>query len=451
MPRPPPVSLRVFTNGLRMAIERGRGRAAVPVRSAFVGAILGIFGVTAVLVFASSLNHVVESPRRFGWPADFSAPENTTVSANSCIRNDYGLLEEPGVGAVASVCEQSDNIALNGHQTSGWSLTSLRGAIEPTVVAGRPPDGPEDVALGATTLQTLGKHIGDSIEGTGPHGKRQYRIVGEVLFPSLGQIQPLADGALFTGPGFAPLFDANNYSRYLIGRFTPHADREAVQHWIATNPNLSPTTVPSVPVEIERIHQVDWLPTTLAILFAVLASIAVGYALVTSVHRRRRELAVFKTLGFKRRQVRATISWQAMVVAIVGLLVGLPAGLITGRVIWRRIADNLGIANAATIPTLAIAARDPGRDRDREPDRVRAGARRRSDTTGCDLSLGVSAFGSRPAAEDARGSGPCRERGLIDHGLQVGSCRDSRLRRRPGQRLLQDARLAPRRRRRRRQ
>jgi hypothetical protein len=344
-----------FTNGLRMAIERGRGRSAVPVRSAFVGAVLGVFGVTAVLVFASSLNHVVESPRRFGWPADFSAPENTSVSANTCIRNDYGLLKEPGVGALASVCEQTDNIEINGHETTGWSLTSLRGTIEPTVVAGHAPNDQAEVALGATTLHTLGKRIGDSVEAAGPHGKHQYQIVGEVLFPSIGQVQPLADGALFTGPGFAPLFDINNYSRYLLGQFTPHADRAAVEHWISTNPNLSRATLASVPVEIERIHQIDWLPTTLAILFAVLASIAVGYALVTSVHRRRRELAVLKTLGFKRRQVRTTVSWQAMTVAIVGLIIGLPAGIITGRVVWRHIADNLGIANTATIPTVAIA------------------------------------------------------------------------------------------------
>jgi hypothetical protein len=40
------------TNGLRMALEPGRGRTAVPVRSAVVGAVIGILGVTAVLTFA---------------------------------------------------------------------------------------------------------------------------------------------------------------------------------------------------------------------------------------------------------------------------------------------------------------------------------------------------------------------------------------------------------------
>ena len=212
------------TNGLRMALERGRGRTAVPVRSAFVGAVLGVFGVTAVFVFASSLNHLVTTPRLYGWTWDFSAPDNTTASPNSCIRSDYGLLKEPGVGALASVCEQTNNIELDGHPTTGWSFTSLRGTIEPEIIAGRAPASPLEVALGSTTMHTLGKHIGDTVQAAGPHAKHEYLIVGQIVLPSIGQIQPLADGAAFTGPGFAPLFDPNNYSRYLLG--TVHSQRQ---------------------------------------------------------------------------------------------------------------------------------------------------------------------------------------------------------------------------------
>jgi len=344
-----------ITNGLRMALERGRGRSAVPVRSAFVGAVLGVFGVTAVFVFASSLNHLVTTPRLYGWTWDFSAPDNTTTNVNSCIRSDYGLLKEPGVGALASVCEETNNIELDGHATSGWSFTSLRGTIEPDIIAGRAPGSPLEVALGATTMRTLHKHIGDTVQAVGTNTKHEYRIVGQAAFPAIGQIQPLADGAAFTGPGFAPLFDPNNFSRYLLGDFTPDANRTAVTHWIASNPDLSPATVPSLPVEIDRIHQIDWLPTTLAILLAALALIAVGHALITAVRRRRRELALLKTLGFKRRQVRTTIAWQATTLAIIALLIGLPTGLIAGRLIWRQVANNLGVTNTSTIPTLTLA------------------------------------------------------------------------------------------------
>ena len=86
----------------------------------------------------------------------------------------------------------------------------------------------------------------------------------------------------------------------------------------------------------------------------MLALLAVGHALVTSVRRRRRELAVLKTLGFDRRQVRATIAWQATTLAIVGLVIGIPAGIIIGNLVWRLVADGLGVAANASIPLLAI-------------------------------------------------------------------------------------------------
>jgi len=168
-------------------------------------------------------------------------------------------------------------------------------------------------------------------------------------------VQPLADGAAFTGPGFAPLFDPNSYTRYLLGHFTPGADRRAIEHWIATNPKLGPPTVASLPVEVERLHQIDWLPVALGALLAALALIAVGHALVTSVRRRRHELAILKALGFKRRQVRAAVAWQATTLTVVGLAIGIPIGLVAGRIAWRLVAHSLGVSTTGVIPGLALA------------------------------------------------------------------------------------------------
>jgi ABC-type lipoprotein release transport system permease subunit len=81
----------------------------------------------------------------------------------------------------------------------------------------------------------------------------------------------------------------------------------------------------------------------------------VGFALVTTVRRRRRALAVLKTLGFARRQVRATVAWQATTVVAVGLLLGIPLGLVAGRVVWSMVADQLGVSNDPTWPVLGIA------------------------------------------------------------------------------------------------
>ena len=158
----------------------------------------------------------------------------------------------------------------------------------------------------------------------------------------------------FTGAGLQPIFDPSNVSRYLLIRFAPAADRTRIEHEIASDPRFASPTPASVPPEIDRLRQIGWLPTTLAALLATLAVLAVGHALFTAVRRRRRELALLKTLGFTRRQVHATIAWQATSLAAVGIAVGIPVGLLLGTLRRHRVANNLGVTAAATVPTLAI-------------------------------------------------------------------------------------------------
>lgn len=116
-----------------------------------------------------------------------------------------------------------------------------------------------------------------------------------------------------------------------------------------------------IPVEIERIRRVRRLPAVLGGFLALLALIAIAHTLVVAGRLRRHDLAVLRALGFTRRQVRATIAWQSTTIGIAGLVVGVPIGLIIGNLVWRNVAEGLGVA-ALTIRTplalsgLAIAA-----------------------------------------------------------------------------------------------
>jgi putative ABC transport system permease protein len=68
---------------------------------------------------------------------------------------------------------------------------------------------------------------------------------------------------------------------------------------------------------------------------------------------------MLKTFGFERRQVRATLAWQATVLAAVGLVIGIPAGIAVGHLVWNAVADNLGIVDAVVLPVVAIAITVP--------------------------------------------------------------------------------------------
>lgn len=343
------------TNGLRMALQAGRGEAAVPTRSAFAGMVFGIAGITAVLVFAASLGHLDGTPRLYGWTFDLKTEVGTHRGSVCADKDDRGLASAPGVSAIAAACVRG--VEVDGHPVSALAIQSLRGTIAPGVVAGRAPRGPREIALGSVTLKDAHKRIGDSVRVQGESGSGTYRIVGRVVLPSvsLESPQPLADGASFTLSGFQPLFPpGGNETHFLFLKIASGAGRDALERRARSIPRSKNIGIPTTPVEIDRLQQINWFPAILAILLTTLALVAVGHALVTSVRRRHRELALLKTIGFGRRQVGATVAWQATTLAAVGLVVGIPIGLVVGRAVWRLVADGLGVATRATMPTLAL-------------------------------------------------------------------------------------------------
>jgi ABC-type lipoprotein release transport system permease subunit len=111
----------------------------------------------------------------------------------------------------------------------------------------------------------------------------------------------------------------------------------------------------AAPPEIDRLRHIAWFPPTLIALLVALATIAVGHALITSVRRRRSDLALLKTFGFERRQVRATVAYQATTIVLVALALGIPAGILVGHFAWHITATGLGIAPGIIIPIAALA------------------------------------------------------------------------------------------------
>ena len=95
---------------------------------------------------------------------------------------------------------------------------------------------------------------------------------------------------------------------------------------------------------------------------AVMVSLGtMTHTLITSVQRRRHDLAVLKTLGFVRGQVAATIAWQATTFAVVALCLGLPLGVAAGTVLAANLVaaarPGWPVTCTGRGPALGIAAR----------------------------------------------------------------------------------------------
>jgi ABC-type antimicrobial peptide transport system permease subunit len=365
--------------GARMAFEPGRGRGAVPVRSALTGTVIAVAAVVAALVFGTSLVRLVDTPRLYGqdWTLGLSLGFGS-VPASGPSGAGTVLSRVPGVAAYSG--GDFGQISVDGQQVAAIGIRPLRGGeVFPTLLDGRPPAAKDEIALGARTLRRLGKHIGDLVSVQVTPGARPVlmHVVGEAIFPSfgVGTYTPtgLGDGAAV----FAPLIPPNNigcpkatvcYDFFLI-RFRPGTPTTVIS--ALSSRFVSELTAEgcpagtcqaltaAAPAAISNYARVRATPLVLGGLLALLAVALLAQVLVTTTRRRRRDLAVVKTLGFLRRQVSAAVAWQGTALAAVALLVGLPLGVAGGRWAWALFAGSVGVGSAAAVPPGAIALMIP--------------------------------------------------------------------------------------------
>jgi predicted lysophospholipase L1 biosynthesis ABC-type transport system permease subunit len=108
------------------------------------------------------------------------------------------------------------------------------------------------------------------------------------------------------------------------------------------------------PSDIENYAGVRDTPLALGAVLALLAVGTLAHVLLTGVRRRRRDLAVLKTLGLLRSQLLRLVSWQATALAAAALLAGLPLGLLAGRWAWQLFASAAGVGSSADVPVSLV-------------------------------------------------------------------------------------------------
>jgi hypothetical protein len=188
---------------------------------------------------------------------------------------------------------------------------------------------------------------------------RQLRVVGQVVLNDGGFDASITPGkGAVVHPDLHPPYPGTLEAAWpalFMVRLAPGADRNKAIARLRED--FGGTVIgPRPHSDVRNVRRVGNLPEVLAVLVALLAVGTVAHALVSAVHRRRRDLAIFKTLGFVRGQISATVAWQATTFALVAVLFGLPLGVAAGRWAWRLTAEQLGVASPPVSPPLRILA-----------------------------------------------------------------------------------------------
>jgi ribosomal protein L30/L7E len=185
------------------------------------------------------------------------------------------------------------------------------------------------------------------------------RIVGTALLFEEGGHAAYDEGAWVTAPGAKRLNVPDPEWSYIFVDARPGTDIDALDKRIAAAGGERDGHWPGVSVAaIDNLKAVRKLPSYLAIFLALLGAGALAHTLISTVRRRRHDLAVLRALGLTRRGTRAVIAWQATTVGVIAVVLGLPLGILLGRLVWHVIATSMPIVDVAPgigLATLLVA------------------------------------------------------------------------------------------------
>jgi hypothetical protein len=370
--------------GVRFALEPGRDRDAVPIRSALVGAVLAVTIVVATLTFGSGLSTLISHPSLYGWNWSLALTGDQDVPPQSTAL----LSHSPLVASWSGV--NYANIQIDG-LTVPALIAKNHATVAPPLLSGHEVDASNQIVLGAQTMAELHKHLGDTVLGSygAPQDAPVYvpptklTIVGTATFPAVGAslsmhpsmgvgavipqgVQPAAMKKFLALP--SPTL---NGPKLVFVRLRPGVSAtagEALLKKAAAAGNRALAALPNglgggdsvailgvqYPAEIENYRTIGDTPAVLALALAAGAMAALGFTLSTSVRRRRRDLAMLRALGFTGGQLRSVVVWQASANGLVGVVAGVPIGILLGRWLWTLFARHIDAVPEPTVPVLSV-------------------------------------------------------------------------------------------------
>jgi MacB-like periplasmic core domain len=356
--------------GIRFALDPGGGATAVPVRSAILGATLAVIVVITTVTFGASLTTLVSHPRLYGWNWDYElVSAGGEALGNIPAHQAASLLDsDPQVAGWAGVYFSA--LTLNGQSVP--VMGARPGVdVQPPVLSGHRLDAPNQVVLGATTLAELHERVGDTVVVTSGSAAARLRIVGVATMPAIGlpavpHLEP-GTGALLDS-ALIPATSRNVFANPIPGpnailvRFThgpSAASFDSIQATVVAlegSGGQGSITIDPVqrPAEIVNYRSIGDTPALLGLALGAGAVVALALTLIASVRRRRRELALFKTLGFTGRQLAATVAWQSSIAVGLGTVLGVPLGIVLGRILWVQFAHAITVVPAPSVPVVPV-------------------------------------------------------------------------------------------------
>jgi ABC-type lipoprotein release transport system permease subunit len=325
--------------GVRLAVDPKIG-AGGKVRVGVAGAVVAVLAVVAAFTVRAGLQDTVGNPERVGksWDLAFYSDLRPQV-----------LVADDDVAGAALVKRASVDIHRSAVPLFGIAMIGR--PLHMSLLSGRAPAAPDEIALGPSTADLLGLHVGDSAAAVAG-ARRTLHVVGIALLWEEGGHSAYDEGGWTTARGFQSLRPPEVQWTYYFIDVRDGVDPTAVRRHIEKAGGVFDPGWPA-PAAVVNLRTARNLPSILGIVLACLGATGLAYALA-STRRKKHDLALLRALGMPASGARAVLLWQAASIAIIGLIVGLPLGLLAGRLVWNSIADSMPVEYVAPFPLVPM-------------------------------------------------------------------------------------------------
>jgi putative ABC transport system permease protein len=259
------------------------------------------------------------------------------------------LRARPEVAAVASLQRVPALVDGTGTDLSVYSTTSLPSLFDLHVASGSIQDlGTDGIAVSKDEAASKQWQVGDEVDVTFASGVTQHLTV-EVIYD--------ADPAMFVSTEAAGAAGVEPLDQTLYVKGGPGAGAATARTAVESVADAYPTAkvMDTAQYEADQAGQINLILNLIYAMLGlaiVIAVMGIGNTLSLSIVERTRELGVLRAVGMSRRQLRSTVRWEAVLVALFGTALGLGIGTFFGWAMVRALADQ-GF-NTFTVPVVQL-------------------------------------------------------------------------------------------------
>jgi putative ABC transport system permease protein len=317
---------------------------------------IGLGVVTLFTVVASSAKAAIDETVS----GSFSGDLVITAEDFSGVGLSPGLAED--LAALAEVEEASPlgqaTIVAGGRvwEPTAADPATMASMLDIDVTEGSLADlGTTEVAVSRPAAEEEGWHLGDVIGVEYEDGAREELRIGAIY-----DDEALVEEMVLPQQAWAPHADPEFVVAVMLrlaGGVDQDAGMAAVQAvaegYAAPDVQTRDQYIASVGAEIDQALGVVYALLALAV---VIALMGIANTLSLAIHERTRELGLLRAVGQSRRQTRAMVRWEALVVAAFGAIGGVALGLFLGWGVMAMLADAEGVPAVYAMPPAALGA-----------------------------------------------------------------------------------------------